>query len=178
MGWVVIGLILLPRFGRAHTPGLSVAEFSVGVDGHVEAHLSLASAEVPGDDLRAFVVDGVDVSADDMRCAATYRGASPAGPDGIALDAAYACPPDAAEIAVTLYYLADLPRGHREVARIVAAGATAEAILTSDRRRLVLQLPNSLRPPRHRSARLLALIAIPAALALAWAVLRKRSPRL
>lgn len=144
---VVIGLLFLPRLAAAHTPGLSTAQFDVAPDGRVDAHLVFASAEplngtpLRDDDLRAFVLDGVDVTADGSRCDATWRGSYATESDGLALDASYACAPGASEIAVTLYYLSALPHGHREVARIVAAGASIEGVLTGDRRALSLRLP-------------------------------------
>jgi len=151
MGLVIAGLFL-PRQGHAHTPGLSVAELDVGADGHVDARLRFASLEPLGtttlrqEDLRAFVLDGVDVAADGARCEPTYRGSSPDEGDGLLLEASYACPPGAAVIDVTLYYLSGLSRGHREVARILGppgSGASAEAVLTGDHRALSLTLPVS-----------------------------------
>jgi hypothetical protein len=143
---VVIALLFLPRLAPAHTPGLSTAEFDVAPDGHVDAHLVFASAEplngtpLRDDDLRAFVLDGVDVTADGSRCDASWRGSHATEADGLALDATYACPARASEVGVTLYYLSALPPGHREVARIVAAGASIEGVLTGDRRALSLKL--------------------------------------
>jgi len=199
MGVVVMGLLFLPRFGHAHTPGMSVAEFEVLADGHVDGRLAFASAEPLGklvldrrhdgqldaadlaaarDDLRAFVLEGVEVSADESRCPADFRGASLAEPDGLVLEATYACPAGAAEIAVTLYYLSDLPRGHREVARIVAGSSTAEAVLAGDRRRLALKLPGAGSALRRRpTARIVALAVCltVAVVALAFArILRRR----
>jgi hypothetical protein len=144
---VVMALSFLPRLAAAHTPGLSTAEFDVAPDGHVDAHLVFASAEplngtpLRDDDLRAFVLDGVDVTADGSRCDASWRGSYPAESDGLALDASYACGGGVSEVAVTLYYLSALPAGHREVARIVAPGASIEGVLTGDRRALSLRLP-------------------------------------
>ncbi|HTQ47144.1 MAG TPA: hypothetical protein VMI75_30525 [Polyangiaceae bacterium] len=142
-----MALLFLPRLASAHTPGVSTAEFDVAPDGHVDAHLVFASAEplngtpLRDDDLRAFVLDGVDVTADGSRCDPTWRGSYPTEGDGLALDASYACGAGASEVAVTLYYLSALPAGHREVARIVASGASIEGVLTGDRRALSLRLP-------------------------------------
>jgi len=184
MGFVVIGLVLLSRFGQAHTPGVSVARFEVLADGRVEAHLAFASAEPLGrleldrshdgrvttadlaaarDDLRAFVLDGIDVSADGVRCPADFRGASLAEPDGLLLDASYSCPAGAAEVAVTLYYLSELPRGHREVARIVAGSSTVEAVLGGDRRGLAVRVPGNTATSRGRRTGLLLALALAAA---------------
>ena len=81
-------------------------------------------ASLRQEDLRAFVQDGVDVTADGARCEPTYRGSSPTEQDGLLLEASYACPPGATEIGVTLYYLSTLSPGHREVARIVGPPGT------------------------------------------------------
>jgi hypothetical protein len=152
MGLVVIAGLFLPRQGRAHTPGLSTADFRVAAEGPVDARLTFASREPLGsstlsqEDLRAFVLDGVDVTADGTRCDPTYRGSTATEGDGLLLEATYACPPDATELAVTLYYLSALPRGHREIARITGppgSGASVEAVLTGDHRAMSLTLPGA-----------------------------------
>lgn len=192
VGVVVIALLFLPRLAAAHTPGLSTAQFDVAPDGHVDAHLVFASAEplngtpLRDDDLRAFVLDGVDVTADGSRCTPSWRGAYPTESDGLALDASYACASGASEIAVTLYYLSALPAGHREVARIVAANASVEGVLTGDRRALSLRLPatsagGARSAPADRAARkgrqLMVLTAAFAAFMLALFVWRWRAAR-
>jgi hypothetical protein len=146
---LVIALLFLPRPGHAHTPGLSMAELAVDAQGRVEARLTFASAEplrglpLRQEDLRAFVLDGVDVAADGERCDPSYGGGSLTDGDGLLLEATYACPAGAREIALTLYYLNDLPRGHRVIARIVGppnGAARAEDVLSADRRGLALEL--------------------------------------
>lgn len=190
MGFVVMSLLLLPRFGWTHTPGVSTANFEVLPGGGVEAHLAFSSAEPLGrltlaegrgvaaadqgvlrDDMRALFFERIDVTADGNRCPATFRDASLAPPDGVALDASYACPLGAAEVAVTLYYLSELPPGHREVVRIVAGSSSTEAILGADRRGLMLKVPGGGRAPRRR-APLLALLGL-AATTLALYLLRR-----
>ena len=138
-------------------------------DGHVEAQLTFATAEplagtrATQDELRAFVLDGVDVTADGARCEATFRGASVTEVDGLLLEASYACPRGAGEIAVTLYYLSALRAGHREVARIVGppgSSAVVEGVLTGDRRSLTLRLPEAAPSAKKtRDRRVLALTA-------------------
>jgi hypothetical protein len=126
--------------------------------------------------LKAFLVDGVDVSADRTRCPATFVGASLVEYDGVVLEARYDCPSDANEIEVTLFYLSDLGERHREVARIVAPGATAEAILTRDRRELTLSLPRH-GPARSASRSKRWLVALLAALGLGTIAALTRRPR-
>jgi hypothetical protein len=149
---IMMAGLFLPRLGRAHTPGLSVAEFEVTPAGTVDARLTFATAEPLGPaahalrdaDLRTFVLDGVDVTADGARCEARYDGASVTEGDGLLLQATYDCPAGAAAVGVTLYYLSALPRGHREIARIVGppgSGASIEAALSGDRRALELRIP-------------------------------------
>lgn len=189
MGLFVIGMVFLSRFGRAHTPGLSVAHFEVLTGGGVEAHLAFASAEPLGrldldrdrdgrvtsadlaaarDDLRAFVLDGIEVVADGSRCPGSFGDAALAEPDGLLIEARYACPAGATEVAVTLFYLSDLPAGHREVARIVAGSSTAEAVLTGHRRGLALKLQSSAVASRGRTEGLLAVLAVAAFALLLW----------
>jgi hypothetical protein len=181
-------LLLMPRPGAAHTPGLSVAELEVEPDGHVEARLTFATTEPlagtrpTGQDLRAFVMDGVDVTADGARCEATFRGASVTEVDGLLLEASYACPPGARDIAVTLYYLSALRAGHREVARIVGppgSNAAVEGVLTGDRRSLTLRLPGAASPQADTrlGRRLLALTAAFSAFMVALFVWRWRATR-
>lgn len=187
MGLVVITGLFLPRQGRAHTPGLSVAELEVAADGHVDARLTFASAEPLGkttlreEDLRAFVLDGVDVTADGARCEPTYRGSSLTEGDGLLLQASYACPESATEIGVTLYYLSALPRGHREIARILGppgSRASAEAVLTGDHRALSLTLPEAAHRRRDGvRTKLVALTAGFAVLMLSLFVWRWRAGR-
>jgi len=153
-----MAVLFVPRLAAAHTPGLSTADFELGADGLVDARFVFAAAE-PGlpatpEDMRAFLLDGVDVTADGARCAPTFRDAGTYAVDGLAMEATYACPAPAAdtrELAVTLYYLSALGPGHREIARITAGSATREAVLTGERRALALELPAS--PRRDRRAR-------------------------
>jgi hypothetical protein len=164
----VMASLFLPRPASGHTPGLSVAEFDVTPEGPVAAHITFASAEplngtpMRDEDLGAFLAAGVDVTADGTRCAGTFKGSSLTESDGLQLDATYACPAGAARVDVTLYYLSDLAPGHREVARIVASGASVEGLLTGTRRQLTLNIPG--RPDRSAAKartgrRLLALSA-------------------
>jgi hypothetical protein len=190
MGVVVVTGLFLTRQGLAHTPGLGVAELEVGADGHVDARLTFASLEPLGsttlrqEDLRAFVLEGVDVTADGTRCEPTYRGSSIAEGDGLLLEASYACPVGAAQVGVTLYYLSALPRGHREVARILGppgSGAVAEAVLTGDHRALSLTLPET--GDGHRARLRRKLVALTAGFTVlmlslfAWRWRATRKPR-
>jgi len=168
---IVIGAPTLPSFALSHTLGLSTADFTVQPDGRVQARFVFASAEPLGGlwldrdrngvvtsedvaaargDLERFILDGVDFTADGDRCPATFEAASLSELDGLVLTARYACPDDADSVEATLYYLSALPRGHREIARIVAASATAEAVMTADRRAVRLTLPHSVRRPGRR----------------------------
>jgi hypothetical protein len=171
---VFIALLFLPRPASGHTPGLSVAEFTVAADGHVDGRITFASAEalngtpLRDEDLEAFLMDGVEVTADGGTCDGTFGGSSVTENDGLLLEARYACPPGASVIAVTLYYLNALGSGHREVARIVAPGFSAEGLLTRDRRALSLRLPSTPHVAR-RSAK--KLVAAGAALAVALVAL-------
>jgi hypothetical protein len=167
----VIGALILPSFARSHTLGLSTADFTVQPDGRVQARFVFASSEPLGalwldrdhdgvvtaedvaaarGDLGRFILDGVDFTADGDRCPATFEAASLSEIDGLVLTARYACPDDADSVEATLYYLSALPRGHREIGRIVAASATTEAVMTADRRAVQLTLPHSVRTSGRR----------------------------
>ena len=156
----------MPRFGAAHTAGLSTADFEALAGGRVAARLTFATSEPfgrlrldrdgdgvvsPGDvaaargELERFLLDGVDVSADGAPCTATFEGAAIDDVDGLVLSATYQCAADAEELSATLYYLSALRPGHREVARITAGEATAQGVLSGDSRAITLRLPA--RPP-------------------------------
>jgi hypothetical protein len=178
-----MALLFLTRTGLGHTPGLSVAEFYVASDGHIDAKITFASAEplngtpLRDEDLKGFLMDGVDVSADGSRCDGTFRGSSVTESDGLLLEATYDCPAGATLIEVTLYYLNALGRGHREVARIVASGNSAEGLLTGDRRALSLRLPATLAPKARRGNQLVVLSAAFVAIMLGLFVWRWRATR-
>ena len=162
----------MPRLGRAHTLGLSTAEFEVAPDGHVEGRLTFAAAEAPRKDLARFVIDGVEVDADGTACEATFGGADDDAIDGLVLRATYACPVGAETIDVTLYYLSALPAGHRAVAALSAGPLVAQALLTGDRRYVELKLPAR----RHgvRSGRIVAIAGVVALAGLAAFFLGRR----
>jgi hypothetical protein len=198
----VIGILLVACFAFGHTPGVSTCDFDVASDGRVEARFVFASTEplrsvrldrdgdgvvtedeviAARDELRAFIVGGVDVAADGVRCPATFDGAEIREADGLVLTASFACPAGPARLEATLYYLSDLRADHREVARITAASSTEEAVLTRDRRQIVLALPGAgarqatRRNGRRGAIRLVALLALGLGFGLhAW--LRGRRP--
>jgi len=157
-----LALLLASSAAGAHTVGLSTADFEVQPDGSVEAQLTFSSAEplggmsldrdrdgfltdadlaAAGEELRAFVAQGVEVDADGTSCAEAFRGASVSETDGLVLRAGFACAPGAEEIAVTLFYLSGLRRGHREVARLTAGENTVTQVLSGEQRAISLRLP-------------------------------------
>ena len=171
-----MGGALWPCPAAAHSAGISTASFDVQPDGRVDARLVFASAEplhgtpLRDEDLRAFVLDGVEVTADGAACTPELPDAGPAGLDAagdLVLDATYACPAPASEIGaieVTLYYLSALGPAHREVARITAGSATSEAVLSGDHRAIALRLSGDTRRTKHlRRGKLL--VAVTAAFA-------------
>jgi hypothetical protein len=185
----ITGTLSVPRLAGGHTPGLSAAEFQVTPSGPVEARLTFANAEPLGPshalrdaDLRAFVLDGIDVTADAARCEGAYRGASVTEGDGLLLEAVYDCAPGATMLQVTLYYLSALPAGHREIARILGPPdryASIEGVLTGDRRALTLLLPTDpARVRRERTgSRIMWLTAVFAAVMVSLVVWRWRATR-
>lgn len=121
----------------AHQPGLSQAEVRVHAAA-VDAHLVFARAEVaalvPGADadrdgllgefellsietlLSEQVLQGIQVRADDRRCAGEVARIAFVEEDGLALDLRFTCPAPAR--ALDLPLLARLPAGHRMVGRL------------------------------------------------------------
>jgi hypothetical protein len=152
--------------------GLSTCDLEVAPSGRVDARFVFASAEplrgvlldrdgdgivtdaevdAARDALAAFVARGVDVSADEERCPATFGGATLRDVDGLAVNASFACPEGAEHVTATLYYLSELGRDHREVARITAGDVTVEAVLSRDRREISVRSPfAATRPPLKR----------------------------
>jgi hypothetical protein len=178
--------VLGPCPASAHSAGISTATFEVQPDGRVDAQLVFASAEplrgtpLRDEDLRAFVLDGVEVAADGAACApvpsSSSRSPSHVTPaptsfvdnnGDLVLECSYACPGPASEIGaieVTLYYLSALGPAHREVARITAGSATSEAVLSGDHRAIALRLSGDTRRTKHlRRGKLL--VAVTAAFA-------------
>jgi hypothetical protein len=196
MAAVMMAGVSVARPAEAHMQGMSTASFDVQPDGTVEAQLVFASTEplrgtpLKDEDLRAFILDGVAVTADGVACPATFRGAGPGpetGGDALVLEADFACPREAAghsdgtasDITATLYYLSALGPAHREVARISAGSATSEAVLSGDHRAIALRLPGDpLLAKRLRKARLLTVVtAVFAAFLAALFVWRWRATR-
>jgi hypothetical protein len=194
MAAVMMAGVSVARPAEAHMQGLSTASFDVQPDGTVEASLVFASAEalrgtpLKDEDLRAFVLDGVAVTADGAACPGTFRGAGPSEGDGLVLEADFACPRElvaqgggvgGSEITATLYYLSALGPAHREIARISAGSATSEAVLSGDHRAIALRLPGDpLLAKRLRKARLLTVLtAVFAAFLAALFVWRWRATR-
>jgi hypothetical protein len=190
---VVMVTLFLARTGHAHTLGLSVAEFDVTPEGPIAAHITFASAEplqgtpLRDEDLGAFLAQGVDVSADGTHCKGSFQGSSLTESDGLRLDAMYDCPGGASHVEVTLYYLSALSPGHREVARIVASGASVEGVLTGDRRALSLDVPGRGRKKNEaheRTGRLLVAVSASFAVFMVslfvwrWRAVHKTRPRL
>lgn len=195
---IVLFATLLSMRARAHTPGLSMADFEVHADGEIDARLtfSMASAEpltgaaigsngdgvitaadlsTVRDNLRAFVTDEVEVAADGSSCDGTFVDATLSEVDGLELQAKYTCQPGPAEVQVTLYYLSNAAAGpvRKGIARIVAGSATSEGVLTAERRALSLRLPGG----NKRSVRLSPhLLLVPLA-ALATALVAWKSRR-
>jgi hypothetical protein len=161
---LAILISFLPRIASAHTLGLSTAAFDlVPASGRVQARFVFSSAEPLGgiaidrdhdgvvtdadvqaarEDLRVFLADGVDVSADGSRCPGSFVDAVLSEVDGLVLTSSYACPHSPSSVEVVLYYLSALPPGHREVVRVAAGSSTAEAVLTGERRAITLDLSN------------------------------------
>jgi hypothetical protein len=177
MAAAMMGGVLGPCPASAHTAGISTATFDVQPDGRVDAQLVFASAEplhgtpLRDEDLRAFVLDGVEVRADGAACAPVPGLPVPTTSldtsGDLVLEISYACPGPASEIGaidVTLYYLSALGPAHREVARITAGSATSEAVLSGDHRAIALRLPGDTRRTKHlRRGKLL--VAVTAAFA-------------
>jgi hypothetical protein len=192
---VLIALVLLARFADGHTLGLSTSDFDVAADGRVEARFVFASAEAlrgvrldrSGDgnvtsdevraaqgELRAFILDGVGVTADGEACPATFDGAELSEVDGLVIAATFGCPSGALRYEATLYYLAALGAGHREVARITSGQATSEAMLMRDRRQVALVLASGTRGRALPSgARAAIAVAVLLAVGVAFAALRR-----
>jgi hypothetical protein len=187
----IVGFLVMPRIGRAHTLGVSAASFDVEQDGSVEGRVTFATAEAlsgihldrnhdgaigadevaaGSEDLKRFVLDGVDVTADAAPCPATFEGAAIDAIDGLVLRVRYQCPADAGRIAVTLYYLSALPREHRLVARIASGPLTTQAILSGDHRAIELDRPVRSKPPWL----VFVLVGALAAAAIAVVALRRR----
>jgi hypothetical protein len=190
----------VPRLAGAHTAGLSTADFVAWPDGRVGARVTFASAEpfgalgvdldrdrdgvVTAEELAAaqgnlgrVLLDGVEVRADGAPCPASFDGATVEEADGLVLRATYGCPAGPEELAVTLYFLTALPRGHREIARVSAGGATTQAVLSGEDRAVALRLPHPAAGKRRRVSVPLTVGAALAALGLVVGLVRRARRR-
>jgi hypothetical protein len=200
VGALFAAVLFWPSAVRGHTPGVSIADFEVLADGEVQARLTLATAEPLGalvfdrdrdgvvtpedvsaahDDLRAWLLDGLEVDADGSACAPTFVGASVTEVDGLSLQASYSCPSDAAEIEATLYYLSAQSRGspHKTIARIVSGSATTEAVLSGERRAIALRLPGRVHGGARKPVYVGVLVAAAVLSLLVWTSRRWRAAR-
>ena len=149
MGLVVMGAL----FSATVRPGAHArgehGRIRVVAAGRVDARLTFATAEPLGNanpqseaDLRAFVLDGLDVTADGARCEGRYEGAAVTELDGLVLEATFACPPTQPRNRGHPLLPERACPGHRELARMSGppgSNANVEAVLIGDRRVLALE---------------------------------------
>src|SRR5205085_170254 len=104
------------------------------------------------DEARDLVSNGIAVTADDAPCAASLDAARIVGGDGYAIDATFTCPHEPRVVAVTIYLISELPRGHRHIARIIAGNSSAQALLDAERRQVTLEVRPAAPHPPHVDA--------------------------
>lgn len=144
-------LLVAARTASAHAVGLSKGDYTVSGAG-VAAELTFARADLAGlvsglDANGDGAVDaselararaaidivvfgrGVTVDADGASCTGALLSADLAEPDGVDLRGRYACAAAPSQVHVHVGLLEDLSEGHRHVARLVAAGTTADDVL-------------------------------------------------
>jgi hypothetical protein len=153
---LAIGVALLAsRDARAHTTGMSQADFTLGPDGIVDARLIFAASELasayPLDrnkdgevtreelktarpDLEKLVEGGIGVTADDQPCEGRLDSVELVEGDGLSIAATFQCPKDPGTVAVTMFLLTELRGGHRQAVRISAGSITEQKVLTGTAR--------------------------------------------
>jgi len=132
-------------------------------------------------DARDVVAKGIAIDADGEACEGALDSAGVIEADGYAIDATFACthPPHA--LAITMYLVSELPRGHRHRARVEAGASTAQAMLDAEHRQLTLTIDTNVAPEAMPTPRRLifvlgcaiALAAALTALVIAFARLRR-----
>jgi hypothetical protein len=149
-----------PRAARAHTTGISQADFVVEPDGRVAATLVFAANEltIPAADHARFVTEGVGVSADGSPCAASFVGSHAVEMDGVELDATFACAKGAREVEVVVYLFNDLAQGHRMAASMTSGALSSYRLLSGDHRLIALTLGE--RKPVLSEAKSVALVVV------------------
>jgi len=190
---------LAPHGARAHTVDLSRSDVVLDDDGRASLRIVLASKDAArvapldadGDgvvrpdeivraerELAAFVGRALSLSADGEACrVTTTMRASADEVDGVALEGAYACAPDARELSLVATLSDELGPRHKHLATLQAGDRTAARLLEASSRRVALELPS--RPPPSRPRwRLLAGVGAGVALAVgALALFRARRRR-
>lgn len=173
-----VAALTVARPARAHTAGISTAEFVLdpapGPDGgvtvsgrlvfargEIEGPLSLdrnrngvveaSDLEAASADLRKLVEGGVEVTAGADVCRGELRSSALVEGDGLELEGRWTCPRQGPRsLAVTMFLLSDLRPGHRQLVRIIAGSNTTQKVLTDTTRLVKLDLPG---PPPAKPAR-------------------------
>ena len=146
---VLIAMSVFCMDARAHAVGMSQSVFTVrGALVHAEIVFARGEASAllrseSDDDLRDVVANGIAVTGDGEACAGAFEKGGVVENDGLAIDATFTCLHAPRSLAVTLYLLSELPRGHRHLARIEAGSASSQALLDADHRALALDLASA-----------------------------------
>ena len=138
---VVLAIVLFPAHALAHTVGLSRGVYTpdgavlravlvlrgdeaalaiAGLDGDGDGHLSALEVDRALPALQGAFVDALAVQADGAPCKGTLARAAPDPPDGLRLEATYACPAPgpARRLHMHFGFLDRLPDGHRHLATV------------------------------------------------------------
>jgi hypothetical protein len=154
---------------RAHEVGLSRGEYRLS-EGVLEAQITFARREVAGlvagldengdgvlgaaeversrEAMNGALVGRVDVRAEGARCPGELIAATLAEEDGLSVHARFRCPSAAKRVKVELGFLADLPFGHRHLARLGGNDGPSDALLSTRDRGFSITSS----PPRPASA--------------------------
>jgi hypothetical protein len=158
--FLFLAFFLAPASAAAHVVNLSQSDFTVsGANVHAlvvfakpdaarlgkmdpdnDGVVTPAELEASQDVFRALVEEGIDVTADGVRCPATLEGGGDTEGDGFGLSIGFACALPPRELGIALPLLRALLPGHRHLLRVQAGGASEQAVLTPDQPRLDLRI--------------------------------------
>jgi hydrogenase/urease accessory protein HupE len=114
-------------FARGEVAGLAPA-----VDADRDGHLSAIEVTNARSLLEAKIVSRISVKADGADCKGTLTDAALTEQDGLLVEGRYECPSAKSGFEVEAALLADLPHGHRHIARSVSGEATHDEVLYRD----------------------------------------------
>ena len=152
LGAVAAVALLWPRAALAHEVGLSRGDFAAADGAAVRADVAFARRDFAGlvagldadgdgavtqaeidagrDSIQGAIVSRIKITGDGAPCVGELVRVELAEQDGVSVRALYRCPHRPQRASITLAFMADLPFGHRHLARAFAAKGELDLVLS------------------------------------------------